>query len=89
MLLLLSHNLVQFDPDYFLRPKIGGEGCLGSGKEPTGAKLQKNLVVAEAAARAFAEQHFEYHKPVKAGDVLTATTKPEIHGKKKVNVLVN
>ena len=22
------------------------------------------------------EQHFEYHKPVKAGDVLTATTKP-------------
>ena len=23
-----------------------------------------------------AEQHFEYHKPVKAGDVLTATTKP-------------
>ncbi len=23
-----------------------------------------------------AEQHFEYHKPVKAGDILTATTKP-------------
>ena len=29
-----------------------------------------------AAMGLHAEQHFEYHKPVKAGDVLTATTKP-------------
>ena len=29
-----------------------------------------------AAMGLHAEQHFEYHKPVKAGDILTATTKP-------------
>ena len=28
----------QFDPDYFLRPKIGGENWFGSGKEATGMK---------------------------------------------------
>ena len=30
----------QFDPDYFLRPKIDGKGWFGSGKEPTGAKKE-------------------------------------------------
>ena len=29
-----------------------------------------------AAAGLHAEQHFEYHLPLKAGDVLSATTKP-------------
>ena len=28
----------QFDPDYFLRPKIGGDNWFGSGKEATGMK---------------------------------------------------
>ena len=28
----------QFDPDYFLRPKIGGDNWFGSGKEASGMK---------------------------------------------------
>ena len=28
----------QYDPDYFLRPKIGGDNWFGSGKESTGMK---------------------------------------------------
>ena len=36
-----AQSSAQFDPDYFLRPKIGGEGWFGSGKEPTGAKPSK------------------------------------------------
>ena len=28
----------QYDPDYFLRPKIGGDNWFGSGKEATGMK---------------------------------------------------
>ena len=79
----------QFDPDYFLRPKIGGEGWFGPGKEATGAKPSRNQVVMCGAAMGLhAEQHFEYHLP-KAGDVLTATTKPGNLGKKKVKELVN
>ena len=30
----------QFDPNYFLRPKVGGDGWFGSGKEPTGVKKE-------------------------------------------------
>ena len=73
-----AQSSAQFDPDYFLRPKIGGEGWFGSGKEPSGAKPSKNSSGGGggAAMGLHAEQHFEYHKPVKAGDVLTATTKP-------------
>jgi acyl dehydratase len=78
----------QFDPDYFLRPKIG-QVWFGSGKEPTGivrrppaASDSKGGGASEsrpsgaAAGGLHAEQHFEYHKPVRAGDVLTAVTKP-------------
>lgn len=61
----------QFDPDYFLRPKIG-EDWFGSGKESSGVtggggSVSKGL---------HAEQSYEYHRPLKAGDVLTAETKP-------------
>ena len=31
-----AQSSAQFDPNYFLRPKIGGEGWFGSGKESTG-----------------------------------------------------
>ena len=73
-----AQSSAQFDPDYFLRPKIGGEGWFGSGKEPSGAKPSKDSSGGGggAAMGLHAEQHFEYHKPVKAGDVLTATTRP-------------
>jgi acyl dehydratase len=67
----------QFDPDYFLRPKIG-QAWFGSGKNPTG------IVRTEGGGGRggggggglHAEQHYEYHRPLRAGDVLTATTFP-------------
>lgn len=71
----------QFDPDYFLRPKID-QPWFGSGKEPTGALPRapsgggSSEGRGAAAGGLHAEQHFEYHKPVRAGDVLTAQTKP-------------
>ncbi|MEL7156566.1 MAG: MaoC family dehydratase N-terminal domain-containing protein [Actinomycetota bacterium] len=65
----------QFDPDYFLRPKIG-EPWFGSGAEPTGIKREKKSGGCGGGGGLHAEQHFEYHKPVKAGDVLRATNKP-------------
>ena len=36
-----AQSSAQFDPDYFLRPKIGGEGWFGSGKDASGAKPSK------------------------------------------------
>jgi|TARA_B100000315_G_C14459837_1_gene533212 acyl dehydratase len=73
-----AQSSAQFDPDYFLRPKTGGEGWFGSGKEPTGLKPSGSggSGGGGAAAGLHAEQHFEYHLPLKAGDVLSATTNP-------------
>ena len=75
-----AQSSAQFDPDYFLRPKTGGEGWFGSGKEPTGLKPTSGGSGGGSGVGAsgglHAEQHFEYHLPLKAGDVLTATTKP-------------
>jgi acyl dehydratase len=67
----------QFDPDYFLRPKVGGDGWFGSGKEPTGVKKEAGGGGGGGGGGGLhAEQHFEYHRHLKPGDVLTATTKP-------------
>ena len=59
----------QFDPDYALRPKIG-EAWFGSGKDPSGV---------EGGGGGFsglhAEQHYEYHRHLQPGDVLSAETK--------------
>jgi MaoC dehydratase-like protein len=67
----------QFDPDYPLRPKEG-QVWFGSGKEPTG--IQKSSGSSGGGGGGggglHAEQHFEYHRHIKPGDVLTATTKP-------------
>jgi acyl dehydratase len=65
----------QFDPDYFLRPKVG-HPWFGSGKEPTGVKRQGGGGGGGGGGGLHAEQHYEYHQPLKAGDVLTATNKP-------------
>ena len=65
----------QFDPDYFLRPKIG-EPWFGSGKEPTGIKKEPSSGGGGGGGGLHAEQHFEYHRHPKPGDVLTGTTKP-------------
>ena len=64
----------QFDPDYRLRPKSGGKDWLGSGKEPTGIKQEASK--SGGGGGLHAEQHFEYHRHLKPGDVLSATTKP-------------
>src|SRR4051794_33229597 len=71
----------QFDPDYPLRPKIG-EPWFGSGREPTGAR--KDVGTTASAGKGdrgrgtglHAEQHFEHHRPLRAGDVLRAETVP-------------
>lgn len=66
----------QFDPDYVLRPKPG-EVWLGSGKEPTGIKREKKEGESSGAAAGglHAEQHFTYHRHLRPGDVLSATTR--------------
>ena len=66
----------QFDPDYFLRPKPG-QPWFGSGKEPTGVKRDGGGGGGGGGGTGLhAEQHYEYHRPLRAGDVLTAETKP-------------
>ena len=56
----------QFDPEYFLRPKIG-EPWFGSGREATGVEVQAS------GGGLHAEQHYEYHRPLCAGEVLSTT----------------
>ena len=58
----------QFDPDAFLRPKLG-EPWFGSAAEPSGATI-------ESTGRLHAEQHFEYHRPLVAGEVLRTVERP-------------
>lgn len=62
--------VAQFDPDYHLRVKPG-EKWFGSGKNPTGLTEP-----AKSSGGLHAEQHFEYHRQPKPGDVYTVTTKP-------------
>lgn len=66
----------QFDPDYSLRPKVG-QVWFGSGGEPTGIKPKKDSGGEGGGGGGggglHAEQHYEYHRHPKVGDVLTAT----------------
>ena len=65
----------QFDPDYPLRPQLG-EPWFGSGGQPTG-----RVATAEPSGTGgrgtglHAEQHYEYHRPLRVGDVLSAVTR--------------
>jgi hypothetical protein len=61
----------QFDPEYRLRPKIG-QPWFGSGKEPSGVPQGSG----GGGTGLHAEQHYEYHRHPRAGDVLTATVRP-------------
>ena len=70
----------QFDPDYVLRPKIG-EPWFGSGREATGVQRDPTSGAGgggsssgSAGRGLHAEQHFEYHRHLRPGDVLSATT---------------
>ena len=65
-----AQSSAQFDPEYFLRPKIG-EPWFGSGKEATGVKREGGGG-GGGGGGLHAEQHFEYHRHLKPGDVLTA-----------------
>jgi hypothetical protein len=66
----------QFDPDYFLRPKPG-QPWFGSGKNPTGVPPKSGGGGGGGGGGGLhAEQHFEYHRPLKVGDVLSAKTFP-------------
>jgi acyl dehydratase len=80
----------QFDPDYPLRPRIGrpwfGSGRTPSGlQRPRGGESSGDESSGDAPRRRgggaggsglHAEQHYTYHRPVRVGDVLTATTSP-------------
>ena len=72
----------QFDDDYPLRPKIG-RPWFGSGREATGvgARPAPTNRDGEGGERPsgvglHAEQHYEYHRAIRPGDVLTATSTP-------------
>ncbi|HET6182088.1 MAG TPA: MaoC family dehydratase N-terminal domain-containing protein [Acetobacteraceae bacterium] len=60
-----AQAVAQFDPDYHLRPQQH-EKWFGSGKKPSGlTERPKSL------GGLHAEQHFEYRRPLRPGDVLT------------------
>jgi acyl dehydratase len=59
----------QFDSDYPLRPKLG-EPWMGSGQTATGRTQGGG-----GGTGLHAEQHYTYHRPLVAGDVLKATTR--------------
>ncbi|HEX5587242.1 MAG TPA: MaoC family dehydratase N-terminal domain-containing protein [Acidimicrobiia bacterium] len=77
----------QFDPEYFLRPHPD-RVWHGSGREATGMKIEPPAADAggsssgdagagrSMAGGLHAEQHYEYHRPLVAGDVLRATVRP-------------
>lgn len=65
----------QFDPDYPLRPKAG-ERWFGSGGEATGIRREAKEGEGAAAGGLHAEQHYEYHRHPRPGDVLTVTIRP-------------
>jgi acyl dehydratase len=69
----------QFDDDYPLRPKVGVP-WFGSGRTPTLPPREPRSGGGGASSGGgtglHAEQHYTYHRPVRVGDVLTATTRP-------------
>jgi hypothetical protein len=75
----------QFDPDYPLRPKLG-EPWFGSAKEPTGVRRADPAAPEDGddntrpkgggnGGTLHAEQRYEYHRPLRAGDMLIATVR--------------
>ncbi len=77
----------QFDPDYFLRPK-DGQRWFGSGATPSGTTPSRNSAAGagenasgtgdgrRVGSGLHAEQRFEYHRVLRAGDVLSAESHP-------------
>jgi acyl dehydratase len=65
-----AQAVAQFDPAYHLRPKNGVK-WFGSAKGPSGVEGKP-----PSTGGLHAEQHYEYHRPLRPGDVLTVETKP-------------
>ena len=63
---------IQFDPDSSLRPKIGTP-WRGSGKNPTTPREDRDSG-GDGSTGLHAEEHFEFLRPVRVGDVLTKST---------------
>ncbi len=63
--------VAQFDPDYHLRPKPG-QPWFGSGRTASGVDGKPP----SGGGGLHAEQHFEYHRHLRPGDVLTVEMKP-------------
>lgn len=61
----------QFDPDYGARPQPG-QPWKGSGRQPT---CDPDAGTGGGTGL-YAEQHFEYHRPIRPGDMLTGETFP-------------
>ncbi len=59
----------QFDPEYVLRPKLD-EPWFGSGREATGRPPSQES--RGVGGGLHAEQHYEYQRPLMAGEVLQA-----------------
>ena len=59
----------KFDEGYYLRPKIC-EACFGSGKAATGVEKQEG-----GSGGLHAEQHYEYHRHLRPGDILRSVVK--------------
>lgn len=59
--------VAQFDPDYYLRIQPG-KPWFGSGKTASGIEGKPS-----SSGGLHAEQHFEFKRPVRPGDVLTVT----------------
>ena len=60
----------QFDHNNSMRPKPG-EKWFGSGKTASGIEGKP-----QSSGTLHAEQHFEYYRPMRPGDVLTVETRP-------------
>jgi hypothetical protein len=58
-------SAAQFDPDYPLRPRPGTKWPAQAGASPGDEPPAWRAILAE--------QHFDYHRPVRAGDVLSGT----------------
>lgn len=65
----------QFDADNRLRPRKG-EPWFGSGREATGVSREGGGGGGGGGTGLHAEQHFEYHRHLRPGDVLHAVNKP-------------
>ncbi len=75
-----TQSSAQFEPDYPLRPKVG-QVWFGSAREPSGIQRKpagggEARPSGAAAGGLHAEQHFEYHRPVRPGDLLHTVDKP-------------